>query len=331
MQSTVSMPRSKNPVRRSTSYAALALFLALGCNGPTRAVEGDWTVVLEPTYMELSGHDQHVLTVRDGNVQDVELETDGGPAYRGELLYERGRWSWGLEFFWFSTSQGLPDRTATAGVFEVVDRSFTADDPGEVLFYRVLEDTDIAMWTADLYVRRTLVEGANRSLDVLLGIRNGDFDNDYRAVVGIEGVEGRRLDASSNYGRMIGPLVGLVGAFRHGRSTLEVHLGQSVILGDVELSSRARELTGPFSETPAFVSDEQFRTEDDVNIPITELRVQWTYGLTEHLSLGVGVDGAAWWDVPVPPGVVPGDAGIQTLHESTLVLAGAAGILKATF
>lgn len=328
-------PESPRPTAQRSIAAlavALALVLAGGAAGAARAADGGWTVELQPVYMELSGHDQHVLTVAgpDGR-SSVELDTDSGPAYRGELLYDRGRWSWGLELFWFSTSQGVPDRTATAGSFEVVDRSFTADEPGEVLFYRVLEDTDVAMWTADLFARRTLREGPGRSLDVLVGIRNADFDNDYRAVVGIDGVAGRRLDASSNYGRMIGPLVGLAGTYRLGRSTIDVHLGQSVVLGDVELSSRARELTGPFGEAPSFVGDERFRTDDDVTIPITELRVQWTYGLTEHLALGVGVDGAAWWDVPVPPGVVPGDAGIETLHENTLVLAGGAAVLKVEF
>lgn len=332
MSTFVSRLRNKDPIHRRVWRAALALLAALGCTVPAVAAGGDWTVELQPVYMELSGHDQHVLTVAgtEGRTS-VELDTDGGPAYRGELLYDRGRWSWGLEFFWFSTSQNVPDRAATLGVFEVVDRSFTADEPGEVLFYRVLEDTDVALWTADLYARRTLTESTNGSLDVLLGIRNGDFDNDYRAVVGVEGVAGRRLDASSNYGRMIGPLVGLAGTYRLGRSTIETYLGQSVILGDVELSSRAREFTGPFGETPAFVSDERFRTEDEVSIPITELRVQWTYGLTEHVSLGVGADSAAWWDVPVPPGVVPGDGGIQTLHENTLVLTGAAAVLKVAF
>lgn len=338
MKPTPIPPRRSEPARptarRSTAALAVALSLILagGAADAARAADGAWTVELQPVYTELSGHDQHVLTVAvpEGR-RSVELNTDGGPAYRGKLLYDRGRWSWGLEFFWFSTSQGVPDRTATAGAFEVVDRSFTAAEPGDVLFYRVLEDTDVAMWTADLYARRTLAEGTSGSLDILLGIRNADFDNDYRAVVGIEGVEGRRLDASSNYGRMIGPLVGLAGTYRLGRSTLEAHLGQSVVFGDVELSSRAREFAGPFGETPDFVGDERFRTEDDVTIPITELRVQWTYRLTEHVSLGVGVDSAAWWDVPVPPGVVPGDGGIRTLHENTLVLTGAAAVLKVAF
>ena len=341
-------PTRRSRTLGSTLPAILASALALALGAPPRAQAGEWTLSLQPLYLTISGHDPHVLTVHEidrdaGSVQDekraVLLETGNGPAYRGELEYDTGRWTWGFDVFWFSTTQKAADRSASAGgaidevVFEVADRSFTSTGPGEVLFYRRLEDTDVALWTADLRATRTLAETADTGIDLVLGLRVGDFDNDYRAVVGIEGVGGRRLDASSNYGRMTGPLVGLTGTVRRGRNTLEGHLAQSALFGDVELTSRAREFSGPFVETEelAFTRVEVFRADQDVTIPITEARIRWTYQATEHLSLGAGIDTSAWWDVPVPPGIAPIEDGQEALHENTLVFAGALAIVEWRF
>lgn len=332
-----------------TLSIVLTTALALCLGAPTRAKAGEWTLSLQPLYLTISGHDPHVLTVHEIDrdavpAQDekraVLLETGHGPAYRGELEYDTGRWTWGFDVFWFSTTQKAADRSASAGgaidelVFEVADRSFTSTGPGEVLFYRRLEDTDVALWTADLRGTRTLAESADGSVCLTLGLRVGDFDNDYRAVVGIEGVGGRRLDASSNYGRMTGPLVGLTGTVRWGRNTLEGHLAQSALFGEVELTSRARDFTGPFAEAEeglAFTNVEVFRADQDVTIPITEARIRWTYQATEHLALGAGIDTSAWWDVPVPPGIAPIEDGQEALHENTLVFAGALAIVEWRF
>ncbi len=164
-----------------------------------------------------------------------------------------------------------------------------------MLFYGVLEDTDLTAWTLDLYATRTLTEMPQASLTLLLGLRNADFDNDYRAVVGVQGTAGSRLDASSNYGRMMGPLLGLAATGSVGRHMFAGHLGQSVVFGDAELSSSSREFTGPFTETPSFFAQETFREERDVAIPITELRFDWAYDLTDRWSLGVGAETSAWW------------------------------------
>ena len=334
---------------RFTPPAVLAATLALGLGAPPRAEAGEWTLSLQPLYLTISGHDPHVLTVHEidrggappqSEKRAVLLETENGPAYRGEIEYDTGRWAWGLDFFWFSATQNAPVLSSAAGgavdelVFEVADRSFTSTGPGQVLFYRRLEDTDVALWTADLRATRTLAETANTSVGLTLGLRVGDFDNDYRAVVGVEGEGGRRLDASSNYGRMTGPLVGLTGAVTFGRNTIEGHLAQSALFGEVELTNRAREFAGAPAEAEegfAFTGVEIFRADQDVTVPITEARIRWTYQATEHLALGAGIDTAAWWDVPVPPGVAPTDDGLETLHENTLVFAGALAIVEWRF
>jgi hypothetical protein len=304
---------------------------------PAQAGDGEWLVRFEPVFMEAYGHDQHVLTVHrfdydptpmTNDRSAVSLDTDGGLAYRARFQYSRGRWNWGAEGLVFLTSQDTPVRTAAAGggvdevVYEVADRSFVSSAPDETLYYRVLEDTDLQMWTVDLFAERVLVNMQEGACRVLFGLRLGDFDNDYRAVAGIEGVEGRRFDASSNYDLMMGPVLGMSAEFRRGRQTIRGTFNQSLLLGEAELTGMSGDFTGPFSEMVPFTSRERVATMRDVAIPVTELRIRWAYGLTGHLTLGAGIETAVWWDVSVPPGVIPVEDGNDALHENTIVLYG---------
>ncbi len=324
----------------------LAVGLALGGASSGHAAGGKWSLRFEQLVMDAFGHDQHVLTVHEIDLDAtprtdaktaVTLETDNGPAYRGEFQYSGQRWGYGVDFFWFTTTQDAADRTAAAGGpvdqvrFEVADRSFASANPGQVLFYSVLEDTDLAVWTVDFYATRTLAELPQAKIQLRFGLRAGDFDNDYRAVVGVQGAGGSRLDASSNYGLMTGPLVALAGEVHRGRHSFEGYLGQAVVFGSAELTSMSREFTGPFSEAPSFVAQESFRADQDVAIPITEIRLRWNYRINQLLSFGVGANAAAWWDVPVPPGVIPAPGGDQVLHENTIVFFGLGGGLELTF
>lgn len=324
----------------------LAIVLAPALAGPARAGEGKWTLQIEPMAMDAYGHDQQVLTIHEidlGSTPQVDaksavtLDTDNGPAYRAELQRTGPKWGWGVDFFWFNTSQGRPSRTAAAGgaadqvVFEVADRRFTSNGPGEILYFNVLEDTDLVAWTADLYAKLTLAGTAQSGIHLQFGLRVADFDNDYRAVVGVEGVGGSQLDASSNYGLMLGPIVGLAGDFRHGKSSIKGYLGQSVVVGTAELSTMSREFAGPFGAEPAFFARESLAKDQDVAVPISELRIKWTYSFTDRLAFGLGVNASAWWDVPVPPGVVPVPGGDQVLHEDTIVFLGTLAALELSF
>lgn len=321
----------------SFTLAALASAVTLAAVAPARA--GDWRVEATPIFLNISGHDQHVLTVHqraaggaDVSSRAVTLDVNDDYSYRVRGEWDRGdKWTWGASLLWVRASQvagagaGNASGSADQVIFEVADRTFSSTDPSEILFYRVLEDTTVQMWTADLYALRTVAETERSRLRLQVGVKVGDFDNDYRAAVGIENVEGRRLDASSNYGRMQGPLVGLVADVQLGKSAIEAAFAQSVLVGTgVELTSLGRDFDGPFSEMPDpdFVTEQLFRAEQDVAIPVTDFRLQWSYRFSRKLSLLLGAETSVWWDVPVPPGVIPGPGGQRVLHENTLVLFG---------
>lgn len=321
--------------------AALAPLLALAAVTAAGPAAGSWRLEVEPAWVVVSGHDQHVLTTRRaGATEALELDTDDALGYRAAALWERGRWDWGLDFFIHRTDQaaGPLRRSAGAGeqlVFELPGRSFVSTGPDETLFYQTLEDTTVELWVVDLYARRGL-RGDEGPWAVLLGVRNADFDNDYRAVGAVEGIGGTRIDASSNYSRMIGPLVGLAVGAERGRHAFEAGLRQSVVFGDIELARTLLDFEGPVGpfavppeEVPPGLPRELLATTDSITVPMTDLLLAWRVQLGERWSLGARFDVAAWWDLAVPPGVVPGRA--DRLEETTLVVYGLGATLGVAF
>jgi hypothetical protein len=313
---------------------AVAVALGLGAAVAAEARAGKWSMEVEPVYVEVSGHDQHVLTVqRPGGSETVALDTDAALGYRATALYDRARWAYGLDFFIHRTDQGVgllreaASSPADRRVFEVPNRSFVSTGTGEVLYYQTLEDTTVELWVLDLYARRDLGASDGSPWAVLFGLRNADFDNDYRAIAGIEGVRGTRIDASSNYSRMMGPLVGVVATFARGRHSLEAGLRQSVVFGDIELSRTLRDFVGPpgpFAgppeEVPPGFNQERLATTDSITVPMTDLLLAWRFRLGEHWSVGTRLGATAWWDLAVPPGVVPDRP--EELEETTLLTYG---------
>ncbi len=175
---------------------------------------------------------------------------------------------------------------------------------------------------------KSLTRSEDAGLDLQLGLRNADFDNDYHSVVGVENVEGSLVDASSNYGRMMGPLVGLSGDVRLGKSTLRGYIGQSLVFGTAELDQMTRDFVGPYTSKPTIIAQESFAKAQDTSIPITEFRLSWLYPITGRLSLGASANTSIWLDVPVPPGVTPDPGGGLTFAESTIRYFGLAVALK---
>lgn len=348
--------------RRTSLRSGVAVVAALGFVAGAHAEEGKWSLQIEPIFMDAYGHDQHVLTIHRTNADSTEvdstavnLDTESGPAFRFQAQRNRETWSWGFDFLWYQTSQDVADQSVAAGgsvaevVFETADRRFTSpgrndtgdpqvpDPQNQPLFYGVLGDTSVATWTLDVYAARTLAESSDSRLDLRFGLRNADFDNDYRAVIGVRDVVGTRLDASSNYSRMMGPVIGLDAEVRFGRHHLEGYFGQSLIFGEAELTSVQgdyvgdfRAFSGPVEDIPDPLSREVFHVIQDVAFPVTDFRIKWTYDVGERLSLGAGIDTSVWWDVMVPPGIVPGGSA-QTLHENTIAFFGLSGVVSYTF
>jgi len=200
--------------------------------------------------------------------------------------------------------------------------AFVSNGPDQSLYFQTLGDTTVELWVLDLYARREL--GGSGPWAFLAGLRNADFDNDYRAIAGLGDVGGTRFDASSNYSRMIGPMAGLGFAVERGRHAFEGDLRAAVVFGDIELMRTLRDFEGPpepFAVGPEEVSPapvaEPIQVTDSIEVPMGDLRLAWRVRLGEHWSLGARADATAWSDLAVPPGVDP--AHPDRREETTLV------------
>jgi hypothetical protein len=268
-----------------------------------------------------------------GGADPVLLETDSGVGYHFEARRQTdARWGWGVDFFWFTGAQNSIGRQASgepgaAVHFDLTGSRFSSGSSSEVLFFERLEDTDMNAWTADAYASWRLSERPEGTLRLFFGVRNADFDNDNRAVAGLAGLRGTRIDASSNYGRMIGPIVGLIAHRSWARSRVEAVLAQAVVQGDVDLSGMQSDFVGAFAgEAQDFTEIRSFSRSESVTIPITDLRLRWTWSTTPRTAVGLGASVSRWTDVSVPPGVRPGGE-LETLYETSITFSG----LLATF
>lgn len=300
--------------------------------------------------MDAFGHDQQVLSISEvestaspprTTSRPVSLDSESGLALRFELEWNRsGDWDYGLDGFLFSASRGRPARTAAADgpagpvdevVFDAWNRNYQSNGPGEELFFGVLGDTDIAIWTVDAYAIKTLVDSNGRRLRLMMGIRSGDFDNDFHGQAGLQDTGGSFYDASSNYDLMMGPLVGIAGETSSGNNTFRGYIGQSVLLGSAQLTHTTSDFIGAPTDPPTnVIAQDSFSRDTDVAIPITELRFNWLRPLNERLSLGVAANVSVWWDVAVPPGVVPATEADRS-NENTIVFFGIGAALRFDF
>lgn len=329
-----------------TIVAVVSIGVAAG--SAIGAENSEWTLRLEPMYMDAFGNDRQVLRVRQLDLDATPstdtatpgaLDTEGTLVNRFTVQYKRANWQdWtlGFDVIYFGSAQGRPNRTAAAEgaagtvdevVFEVADRSFTSDDPAEALSFDVLEDTDLEAWTMDLYGFRTLAEAPERKLYLLLGLRSADFDNDFHGVAGVDSVNGSLIDASSNYDRMQGPLLGLIGEIQLGKNTLTGYIGQSVVFGSTNLSRTIRDYVG---DPSTIVAEDTYRRIMDVSIPITELRIRWMHPISKRFSVGATVNASVWSDVPVPPAIEPGLAG-GGVDKNTIVFFGLGAAVEYRF
>jgi hypothetical protein len=311
----------------------LSMFMA-ALPAPARADPGPWRLRLEPVFVDVGGHDPELARTSGG---DLSLESESGVAYTFELRRDRReRWGWGLAFFWLTTAQDSPRRTGSGSAgspveWGIADGSFSSADPSEVLFLERLEDTDLNAWTVDLYALRTLRSNDRGALQLLFGLRAADFDNDTRAVVGIEGTVGTRIDASSNYSLMIGPLVGVGLERERGKHRFELLLTQSLVFGDAELGASQSDFVGSFAgDSQEFTGVRRFSQPESVDIPITELGARWVCALAPSVALGLGARASVWTDVSIPPGVRPG-ASLDTTYETTVTFSGLFASLEVAF
>ena len=332
--------RPGSGIRTAVLFALLfASPLVVSSEDESSSGDRAWRIRIEPTFIDAGGHDPHVLDVTgSGGTTAVSLETDSGVGHQAHFRRNRSssRWGWGVDFFWFTGAQNRARTNVATGAgdavtYRVPGAEFTSTGPGEVLYYERQPDTDMNAWVLDFYALRDAFASGDRKGHWLLGVRSADFDSDYHAAVGVQGVGGTFFDAFSNYGRMHGPLVGLTVETTRGRQRFEGQIAQSIVFGDADLLMVQSGFEGEFiDENQNFLTQRTFSRSETVSIPITDLRLRWVVEASRSLSLGLGAAASHWAGVSVPPGVRP-SADIDAVYESSITFIGLSALVEVNF
>jgi len=338
--------------RMARAVLATSITFTLGTQLATGQGTG-WTVQIDPMYMEVFGHDQHVANITTvttptpgttvASQEGVDLEMDGDFAIRGQIEYMSNQWGVGANGFWFNpegdVSRTLDRPTAASPLVSVTF-------PGGFLLplaggqrAQARAKNDLEVWSADFYGIRTLAETPESHVHMLAGLKIGGIDTDFSASGEFGNVVGgvfaptaiATFTSTSDTGVLVGPLVGVAGDARFAQHQVKGLLEQSMLFGSVDLDNQ---LTVDIDPTKVGdVSITKFAKSDDVGIPVTEVQAKYLYEVTTNVSLGLGAFASVWWDAPVAPGVdlTASAAGQGTQDEDTLVFLGGMASVEVKF
>lgn len=328
-----------------TIGSALGTAIALAMSGGGSAAPQDgWSIQIEPMYMGVFGNDENVASlfrsegafgpgpIRD-STKTEELDFDEDFALRGEFQFLRNQWGIGVSAFWFDTD-GDTSSTADTGTSDGIQVDtflsflFTTFPDGRLT---LRTDSDLEVWSTDLYGIRTLAEKPDSHINMLFGLKLGDLENKTKNKL----AEGRVIGGTFNTGStgredydtdtdtLFGPLIGITGEARYGKHRFKGLFTQAFLFGDVDRKYRFNfdnNADGTIDEISTFDSDE------NIVIPVSELRIKYLYDLTDNVSLGIGTYVSAWWDAPVNPGV-----DTKAKNENNLVFLGGMATLDWRF
>jgi hypothetical protein len=223
------------------------------------------------------------------------------------LVVERhaGPWGWGITGWYYDgpdseASQAAlisdPLREIEVFVDSPIHGRIQAPDVGNGAL-SFLSDEHFKMGSAQIYAFGRVAQGERNTLELTGGLRFGWLsDTPTESLFLREGTSIRafRHGAVMETDLLTGPELGLRARARFGRHRLEGAFSQAMVYGNAD--HRALFTEDQDGEKRART---EFRTEQTVTVPITELRVGWSWNAWRNLSIGAGILFSAWWDIPV--------------------------------
>ena len=351
-------------------------------------------IQLEPMLMDVYGYNEHVGDIvryreefsvdEAGNITEdygatyepINLNMKDKFTLRGEVTYRKGQWGLGASGWWFNTDDSVSGRVTTP-VMEWTDTGYIYYESAVRMWDHTLwpldnelEDSGMSpvnywaedklkVWTADLFLSRTLAEKkdsyANFSLGAKLGsletkenlgqkqrafIYDFDYGCNFDNHVTLESI------SEADCGFMTGPVLGFQGKAKRGKFGIEGFINQSVLFGKVKHTGLWEDIddilwtdpaTGEIVWHDVLTGKFPFSKEEEVALPVTELKLEVVYYITKNISIGGGGFYSIWWNAPVAPKwSVPGDwvVGEGTgwrLQERTLKFSGLKIVLSICF
>lgn len=326
--------------------------------GSVAQAQDGFEIQLEPMRMDVYGYDEHVGDIARyreeysmdgaGNVtldysatyDPINLNMKNKFTLRLEVTRRRGQWGLGASGWWFNTDDSVSGRVASPEM-EWTDTGYifyvnsvrmwdhTITPVSNELEYSNFSPVDywaedkLKVWTADLFLSRTLAEKKDSFANFSLGAKLGSlktkenlgqkqraFIYDYGYGCDFDNHITLKSTAEADCTFMVGPVLGFQGKVKRGKFDIEGFINQSVLFGKVKhtglwediddilwIDSASGEtvwhdvLTGEFS----------FSKEDGVALPVTELKLKVVYYITDNIAIGGGGFYSIWWDAPVAP------------------------------
>ena len=298
--------------------------------------------------------------------EPINLNLKDKSTLRGELIYRKGQWFLGLSGWTFETDASVSGRITTPEM-ELTDtgyiyyvNSVRMWDHTIVPVVNELEASGISpvdYWaedrlqvrTYDLFLGRTLAEKPDSFANFSLGAKFGSLKT--RENLGQEqraflyDYEGYTFDnhirlestAEANLDSMVGPVLGFEGEAKRDKFRIEGFVNHSVLFGKAEYTGLWEDIddilwidpvTGETIYHDVYTGEFSFSKDEEVGLPVTELKLEVTYHITDTISIGGGGFYSIWWDAPVAPKwSIPGDwvsdegTGWR-LQERTLIFGG---------
>ena len=332
--------------------------------GTVVQAEDNWKIQLEHVWMDAYGYDEHAGDIarytetfsvdETGNFIDnygttyepINLTMKERSTLRGELIYRKGEWFFGLSGWTFETDASASGRVTTPAMeltdtgYIYYENSVRMWDHTIVPLTNELEASGISpvdYWaedslqvrTYDLFLGRTLAEKKDSFANFTLGAKFGSLKT--RENLGQEqraflyDYDGYTFDnhirlestAETNLDSMIGPVLGFQGEAKRGKFGIEGFVNHAVLFGKAEHTGLWEDIddilwidpvTGETIYHDVYTGEFSFSKDEGVALPVTELKLKVTYHITDTISICLGGFYSIWWDAPVAPKwSIPGD------------------------
>jgi hypothetical protein len=190
----------------------LSIMLVVGAS-VCYAEEGEFSIQLEPMYMDVKGNDLHVgdvfryreefsvdpfgnFTEHYGTSYDpINLDMGAGFTLRTEIAYRKNQWGIAASGWWFNSDDSVsgrvttPPEVDTATGYIYYENGVRMWDHTLWPLYNELEDSfsspvdfwaegDLHIWTGEIFGTRTLAEKKDSYIDLAFGVKVGRLDID---------------------------------------------------------------------------------------------------------------------------------------------------------
>ena len=295
---------------------------------------------------------------------------------RGEVTYRKGQWSLGASGWWFNTDDSVSGRVTTP-VMEWTDTGYIYYESAVRMWDHTLwpldnelEDSGMSpvdywaedklkVWTADLFLSRILAEKKDSYANFSLGAKLGSLETkenlgqkqrafiyDFDYGCNFDNHVTLESTAEADCSFMAGPVLGFQGKVKRGKFGIEGFISQSVLFGKVKHTGLWEDIddilwidpaTGEIIWHDVLTGKFPFSKEEEVALPVTELKLEVVYYITKNISIGGGGFYSIWWNAPVAPkwsvpgGWVVGEGTGWRLQERTLKFSGLKIVLSICF